>query len=196
MSLISTLEKKLKKTKKRKSLTILVILLIIIMLSSYAYIKNHCALDYKNLIVKYSEIYRFQPYFVAAMIKTESDFNPNIISRKEAIGLMQITPETSNWISSKLGEILEKDAIKDPETNIRYGLWYLRFLMDKYDDNENLAIAAYNAGTGNVDEWLNEGTINDENLDINHIPFNETRNYLYKIKIYELIYQYLYDWKK
>lgn len=111
-------------------------------------------LDYKDSIRKYSTERGLRPNFVAAIIYTESHFNPDAASGVGAKGLMQIMPPTGASIAEELGETgFSADKLNDPDTNIRYGTWYIKGLLDKYDGNSDLATAAYNAGVSRADKW-------------------------------------------
>jgi len=136
-----------------------------------AYLRRHYPLKYENIIIKYAEEYGLDPYFVCAMIDTESNFEKDAVSEDGAQGLMQIMPETSEWIAGKL-EVSEYD-IFDPDTNIRFGCWYLYFLKDKFSGERQLMIAAYNAGHNKVEEWLSQGYSKD-GATLDEIPYAET----------------------
>ena len=111
-------------------------------------------LDYKDSIKKYSTERGLRPNFVCALIFTESRFNQDATSGVGARGLMQIMPTTGGSIAAELGEPnYTADKLFDPETNIRYGTWYIKGLLDKYDGSVDLALAAYNAGSGRADSW-------------------------------------------
>lgn len=111
-------------------------------------------LDYQDSIKKYSRERNLDPNFVAALIYTESHFNPQASSGVGARGLMQIMPPTGGSIAEELGEGgYNADKLYDPDTNIRYGTYYIKGLLDKYDGNEDLALAGYNAGVGRADKW-------------------------------------------
>ena len=185
----------MKKRKKGVSVLISAIIIAGAVCLIYFFVLSQCQLDYKNEISKYAKEYELEPYFLAAIIKTESNFNKDAASSKGALGLMQITEDTEVWISKRLGEVYEKNSVLEPEKNIRYGSWYIKYLIDKYDGNQNLAILAYNAGFGNVDKWITEKKITGRFLEFQNIPFKETRNYLVKTRIYSVLYKYLYDWK-
>ena len=134
-------------------------------------------LEYEDIIVAKAEKYNLDPYLVCAMIKTESGFDETAVSPVGAQGLMQIMPETADWIAEKL-EMTSYD-IFDPETNIEFGCWYLSFLQEKFS-SQNTIIAAYNAGHGKVAEWLEgEHSADGENLD--DIPYEETEKYVGKV---------------
>jgi soluble lytic murein transglycosylase len=91
---------------------------------------------------------------------------------------MQITPQTADEIAERSGGTqFEQGDLGTPQINISYGSWYLRWLLDRYGENTTLAVAAYNAGTGNVDRWI----VEDPGLDHRDIPFPETRSYVSKV---------------
>ena len=122
------------------------------------------------------------------MIKAESNFKADAISNKEALGLMQLIESTANEVAKEIETEITKEQILNPETNIQLGTKYLEKLINKYGNIE-LAVAAYNAGIGNVDGWIQKGTIKKDGSDIENIPFKETNNYVRKIlrdyKIYK-----------
>lgn len=135
---------------------------------------------YEDLIEKYAGENDLESYFVMAVVKTESNFISDAHSGY-ATGLMQITDETAEWLAGKMK--LETDSIDlyDPETNIKLGCYYLRFLIDRYDGNVDTALAAYNAGMGNVAEWLQNPEYSDDGENLKYIPFTETRNYVQRV---------------
>lgn len=144
-------------------------------------------LKYIDEITKYSTEYQLDPYFVSAVICTESGFNQTAESGRGAMGLMQIMPDTGAWAAEKIGITdYTKEMLNQPETNIRIGCWYLNYLDDMFAGDENKVIAAYNAGPNNVTEWAGDGELKD-------IPFKETKNYLVKVKRNLQIYKGLYD---
>ncbi|HEX6666712.1 MAG TPA: lytic transglycosylase domain-containing protein [Solirubrobacterales bacterium] len=112
---------------------------------------------------------------IAAVIYSESKFEDQT-SSAGARGLMQITPEAAEFIERRSGgTTFELDDLGDPEINIRYGTFYLRELLDRYDGDEAAALAGYNAGPGNADEWGGSG------LTVEEIPFPETRAYVEEV---------------
>jgi soluble lytic murein transglycosylase len=115
---------------------------------------------------------------IAAVIYEESRFRDQT-SHAGARGLMQITPQTADFIARRSGGIrFRQDDLATPQINIAYGAWYLRYLIDHYDGNETLAVAAYNAGQTNVDRWVERAGGPDEFDSARHIPFPETRAYV------------------
>jgi soluble lytic murein transglycosylase len=122
------------------------------------------------------------PALVAGVIYTESRFRDQT-SPAGAKGLMQIMPATAEYIAGKSGgSAFVQGDLATPEINIAYGSWYLRYLLDRYDGNELLALAAYNGGEGKVDEWLEDARRRGERFRVaDHIPFPETREYVERV---------------
>ena len=150
-------------------------------------------IKYSEYVYKYSEEYNVDPIMVFAIIKAESNFNPNVVSSSKAIGLMQLMDTTAEEIAGKLGvEFMKGASLYNPELNIRFGTKYFAQLMKEYNDNYLLALTAYNAGIGNVKKWIEQGIIKADGSDIENIPFKETNNYVRKIvrdyKIYKDLY--------
>ncbi len=133
------------------------------------YAKHRYPLSYAHVIVGHARNYELDPALLAAVIYRESKFDPDARSRSGAVGLMQLLPDTARGIALHTGGVNFVVAdLRDPEINVRYGAFYLRRLLRKYGDLE-LALAAYNAGQRNVDEWLAAGK---------GIAFAETREYV------------------
>lgn len=121
------------------------------------------------------------PKLVLAVAKVESSFNPAAVSPVGAVGIMQLMPNTAEWLAAKLGEPYEGDRLTDPEYNIHIGTEYLRFLMDYWNWDVVKAVASYNAGQTKVTEWLNSGIWNGTLADAEQIPYEETRDYVKKV---------------
>ncbi|MGN0183384.1 MAG: lytic transglycosylase domain-containing protein [Candidatus Ornithomonoglobus sp.] len=136
--------------------------------------------QYSGYIVRYARENELDPYLVIAVIKQESNFVADARS-PYAGGLMQLTEETAMEYAEKMG--LEYYNYMDPETNIRIGCFVLRNLIDRYGV-VNTALAAYNAGAGNVDKWLSDPGCSADGMTLTYIPFTETRNYVDKINYY------------
>ncbi len=122
------------------------------------------------------------PALIAAVIYAESHFRDQT-SRAGAKGLMQLMPETAAYIARKSGgTAFEQGDLATPQVNIAYGSWYLRYLLQKYDGREILALAAYNAGEGAVDRWRSAASARGETFRAaDHIPFRETRAYVERV---------------
>lgn len=116
------------------------------------------------------------PSLIEAVMLTESKFDEEAISKAGAVGMMQLMPETASWISEQSG--LPADHLNSPGENIPLGAWYLNFLLKKYHNNEVLALAAYNAGRGNVDEWITDNGWSEGFSEVEKIPFPETREFV------------------
>jgi soluble lytic murein transglycosylase len=124
---------------------------------------------------------QLDPSLIAAVIYAESKFSDST-SAAGALGLMQLLPSTADFIADRSGGTRFTTAdLSTPDINIAYGSWYLRYLLDRYDDDEVLALAAYNGGMGNVDRWVAEAQGRGERLDVADIPFPETRAYVERV---------------
>lgn len=149
---------------------------------------------YSEYVEKYSKENDLDKYLVYAIIKAESNFDPNVKSNADARGLMQLMEETAVERSNAIeGEEIEAYDLYDPETNIKLGTSYFAYLMGLYDDNIVLAITAYNAGLGNVEQWIKDGVIKADGSDIENIPYKETENYVRKILRDYQMYLKLYE---
>ena len=149
--------------------------------------------DFFPSVERYAKEYDVPEDLILAVIKVESDFDPNAQSSVGAMGLMQMMPTTFDWLTGKehLGEYLPPSKLYDPEVSIRYGTYYLRYLYQKFNCNWETAIAAYNGGEGNVTQWLNDPEYSDSEGNLTYIPFKETRNYVQKVKDAREMYQKL-----
>jgi peptidoglycan lytic transglycosylase len=133
------------------------------------YARLRYPLEYEHILRGHAENYDLDPALLAAVVYRESKFDPDARSSSGAVGLMQLLPETAKGIALHTGgSRFRVSDLYDPEINVRYGAFYLRRLMRKYGD-QRLALAAYNAGQTNVDEWLASG---------GGIRFPETRQYV------------------
>ncbi len=151
---------------------------------------------YEEEVEKYSAEYNIPEYIVYAVINVESDFNPNA-SSGEANGLMQIAPATFRELTSykHLGENLPSHMVFNPEVNIRYGCYYLRYLFEEFH-NWNTVLAAYNAGPNRVKGWLESPEYSDGRGNLTSIPYKETANYVKKVNREIEYYKELYDKKQ
>ena len=132
--------------------------------------------EIRMIITEYAHKYRVQRHLVEAVMHAESKFDQKAVSHVGAVGMMQLMPKTAEWIAQE-GELQYTD-LKEPRQNIMLGTWYIDYLLKKYHNNEVLALAAYNAGRGNVDEWITEYGWKDDFTNIKEIPFPETREFV------------------
>ncbi len=143
-------------------------------------------LEYLGEIKDNSAKYSLEPSQVAAIIYEESKFDPDVVSSQDAIGLMQILPDTANILAKDLGvDNLWRDDLFVPSINIKFGTYYYRGLLDKYNGDQYLALAAYNAGFGAVDK---------AEKDINKLP-KETQEFVKRVNKTEKVYSTLYSEK-
>lgn len=181
----------------RKKITLCIFLTIIILIIiNFGNIKNYFLrkiykIDYKEYVEKYSEEYEVDKYLVYSIIKAESNFKEDSISNKGAKGLMQLMPSTAEEIAKKIEIQVDENNILNPQININLGTKYISNLIIKYK-NIGLALAAYNAGSGNVDNWVEKGILDSNGTNLEEIPYVETNNYVRKIlrdyNIYKAIY--------
>lgn len=141
---------------------------------------------YRTTVENYSARWQVDKFLTIAVMKVESNFSEAAHSQSGAVGLMQIMPETAAWIAYQLEETPEEIAcdiknLREPETNIRYGTWYLAELEDEFNGNDVLALAAYNAGRGNVREWMTKNHWDENFSDVDKIPYAETRDYVKRV---------------
>ena len=129
--------------------------------------------------MQYASFFDVEPQIIASLINVESGYKPQRVSSKGAVGLMQIMPQTGEWIAEKLNEDFNDETLFNEEKNIKFGTYYFSYLQDYFQDLD-LAICAYNAGMGNVQNWMNDESLYS-NGKLTKIPFNETENYLNKV---------------
>ena len=184
--------------KYKKIICIVSVLLLAIILGTVfssiynAFLLETYPREYSEQVSAMASEYCIPEAIIYAVIRTESDFDENAVSSAGAVGLMQIMPSTFEWLTNDvLKENLPIESIKDPDTNIKYGVAMLSRLY-KYYGNWETVFAAYNAGMGNVNKWLEDRTISDRNGNLRNIPFEETRRYIEKvtnaIKVYNKLY--------
>ena len=172
------------RVKKRTIFIVLSFLLIFCFFTGCdkeAVLKMIYPVKYEEYVEKYAEEYNLDKYMVYAMIKVESGFDPKAESAAGAKGLMQLMEETAAECSEKedFGYTIPDDLYV-PEYNIRLGCYYLKYLLENYGDMR-LAVIAYNGGTGNLEQWLADETLTDENGVLNEIPYEETKKYVEKV---------------
>ncbi|MGM0602929.1 MAG: lytic transglycosylase domain-containing protein [Bacillota bacterium] len=163
-------------------LIVLVLIFVFLFFLQPYYLKLYFQpVKYSDIITEEAEINSLDSDLLAALIFVESGFDSDALSSRGAVGLMQIMPETAVWIADK--KELEYFAVSDlykPEINIEFGSWYITHLLEKFDDNLILALAAYNAGQGNVSRWIESGW-DGEIREERSVPFGETDDFIRKV---------------
>lgn len=164
----------------RKS--ILIPLLIVIVLVAVVLISNLFLfpIKYRDTVSKYADMYNLDIVLIHSVINVESGYDKDSVSSAGAVGLMQILPSTANDIAHRIN--IDTYDLKDIDTNIHFGCYYLRYLLDMYDNNLTYALMAYNAGLGTVNEWISEG------YTLENIPYDETKTYIKRIDFNQKIY--------
>lgn len=148
--------------------------------------------EYSEYVDEAAEKYDLDKTLIYGVIKTESDFDEDAKSRVGALGLMQMMPETFDWLQEERGvegTYTEEDLFT-PEISIDYGCYFLRYLVDYYG-NQRCAVAAYNAGFV-VDDWLNDPNYSIDGITLTDIPYPETKAYVDKVFTAKSKYKELY----
>ena len=183
-----------RKKRLRPRNLIILIILIIAVLNTNNIFRMAYPMPYEETIHQEAAANALDPYLLAAVIKTESDFRADAVSPKGAVGLMQIMPETGQWIALQSGmSDFTQDMLFEPEVNIRLGAWYLANLYEEFDNQTVTTLAAYNGGRGNVNKWLAETKWTGELRTLDSVPYIETRNFVRKVLWHEKLFRYLYD---
>ena len=136
---------------------------------------------YGDLVLTQAKQHKVPAALIYAIMRQESAFRPEVVSPADAVGLMQIIPPTAERIATELGENYQASLMRSPATNIKYGTYYLRRLLDTFGERYELAAAAYNAGPQALTRWLRAGERLPLDLFVAHIPYVETRNYVYQV---------------
>lgn len=179
------MKRKYKRKRKpfRKIICVLLVLTALIILGVVGYniaLERMHPIKYQNIAEAHASAYDVDVELVLAIIRCESDFDPEAKSNAGAKGLMQLTEETFYDVRKMVddGEDITYESYwNDPQTNIKYGTKYISFLIEYYKGDKIAALAAYNAGLKNVNGWLGA----DKQLQISEIEFSETEDYVKKV---------------
>jgi soluble lytic murein transglycosylase len=180
---------KIKKNNKHILLCVLLFLLLSLLLFIGDWFWNAITpITHGDLLEKYAKEYKVDPLFVAAIIKSESSFNPLAVSEKGAIGLMQLMPATAEEMAHELNlDYVNVEDLYNPEINIQLGYYYIVKLLKRYNGNTVFALSAYNAGTKNADEWI-KNYKGDADRAAAVIAFSETRKFVKEVsRTYETL---------
>ena len=187
-----------KKLKNKKLLIVIILILIVIVFLGIfkdKILKIIYPKTFKEYVSIYSEEYNIDENLIYALMKAESNFKSKAVSNRGAIGVMQLMEETALDVAKKAKIDIDENNLKQellkPEVNIKIGTIYIKTLLNQYQ-NVEVALAAYNAGIGTVNTWIEEGIIKKDGRDIENIPYKETNQYVRKILRDYKIYEYLY----
>ncbi len=149
-------------------------------------------LEHREIIEKYADEYDIPPELISAVILTESGFDSDAQSRAGAVGLMQLMPSTAEEMCERMKLEYSEELLTDPESSIKIGSYYLKYLYTYTGQNWDTACAAYNAGIGNVKKWQSDSRYSDDGVSLKEIPIGETRVYVQRINEYRVKYKELY----
>ena len=149
---------------------------------------------HREVLLRWAQQRGLDPWLVVAVVRVESNFSPTAVSERGAVGLMQLLPETARWVAEQSGERdFFPDLLYDPEVNIRLGTWYLAYLLQVFGGREALALAAYNAGRGRVERWMQDGGWDGSLERLHAIPYGETRRFVERVLRMRALYRWLYQ---
>lgn len=131
---------------------------------------------FEDIIERSAQDRQLNPLLVTALIRQESRFEPKIESSAGALGLMQVMPDTADWVADQIK--LKSFQLRDPVDNVKLGTWYLDYTHREYDNNSLFAVASYNAGPGSIADWIQRFGFSDPDQFVEKIPFPETRGYV------------------
>ncbi len=194
-----------KRSEKKKSgskTTIFILILVLVVLLTLAYfigrpivLKQMYPIAYTQEIEVMSKKYELDPYFVSAVIFKESSFRKDAVSHRGAVGLMQLMPDTGEWIAKKLNMETNGLDLADIQINLELGCWYLQYLNNMFQGNTTNVLAGYNAGPNKVKSWQKE--YSDDGVNLHTIPYPETEKYVKKVnetyEMYKELYNEVYD---
>ena len=150
-------------------------------------------MPYSSFVYVAARRYGVDPLLVASVIRVESKGEAQAVSRRGAVGLMQIMPETAQWAVGEMGLANPHGIdLRQPATNIEIGTWYLGLLLRHYGGRKALALAAYNGGVGNVDRWYKTGVWDGNPHELDRIPYGQTREFVESVETAWVVFQRLY----
>lgn len=164
----------------RRSLGVVAMAAVVVLLA----LRPHPAVPYQDVIWRVAAREQVDPLLIMAIVRTESHFRADAVSRRGAVGLMQIVPKTARWA---MRQAHVAGPLTDPAVNVAVGTWYVRYLMRRYGGNRRLALAAYNSGPETVDRWLSTGRVSTRSAPAS-IPYAETRWFVTRVLVtYDLL---------
>lgn len=180
--------------RKRVLLLLLIGLIGVLFLNSNWLARMMYPIQFEEDISASASNYGVDPHLIAAIIRTETNYSTGQVSKKGALGLMQIMPDTADWIIKQADfSNVTRDMLQNrPDVSIEVGAWYLQSLHKQFNQNSIAVIAAYNAGPGNVRKWLDSGRWDGRLDTADQIPYGETRHYVQRVIYYYNKYKDLY----
>ncbi len=187
----------LKLIKTILGLGIIALLIVVVVFSTQKLESFIYPIKYAEYVEPYAEENDLDPALVYAVIKCESSFKSDAVSSVGAVGLMQITPDTFDWLLTKTGEQdrYDTDDLYDPEVNIQYGTYFLKLLLKEFSDVKT-AVTAYHAGMGIVGKWLDDETYSSDGQTLEEIPYADTSDYVDRVIKTIDKYNTIYDFKE
>ena len=202
MKMVYYKEKRKKRDKLKvviNTLIVLIVVTIILLVINLAfwgyneYLYHTHPIYYSEVVEKLAREHNIDKFLIYAIIKTESRFNPDAVSNAGARGLMQLMPDTFDWI--KEHRLLDDELVFNdmfvPEHNLRYGVYLISYHMRHYNNIDN-SLAAYHAGDGAVDKWLMDRRYSKDGKTLDNIPISNTAHYVHKVNTAYKIYLNLY----
>ncbi|WP_067624069.1 lytic transglycosylase domain-containing protein [Alicyclobacillus acidiphilus] len=189
---------------RRSILAAVLLVVVLVIISTNAFWRMMYPIHYQANIQSASASAQVDPLLIASIIRVESKFRSTDVSHAGAVGLMQLMPQTAEWINQTIREQktgsgaamnkLPSDAktLASPQYNILIGSWYVKSLINQFHGNQTAAIAAYNAGPRRVSTWLAQGVWNGRLLDITQIPVGETRHFVDRVFYNYALYRKIY----
>lgn len=185
-----------RKSRKRWFLLLLLIVLAVMFVRSEWIGRSIYPVYFKSEIKQHAAAFGQDPLLIAAIIRVESNFKEDAVSRKGALGIMQLMPDTAAWILQKeasFKDVSVQDAGSKADAGIRLGTWYIKELDRQFEGNLPVMLAAYNAGPNRVRQWLSDRVWDGSEQTVNDIPYGETRQYVQRVLYYYKKYQEVYD---
>lgn len=189
---------------RRAVIAAILLIVVLIIISTNAFWRFMYPIHYQKNIQSAAAFAHVDPLLVASVIRVESKFHTQDVSHAGAVGLMQLMPQTAEWIAQTIRKQnsgsgaavrrLPKDAkhLASPQYNILIGSWYVKSLIKQFDNNEVAAVAAYNGGPERVGTWLKTGVWNGQMSTVDHIPVGETRHFVDRVFYNYHLYQKIY----
>ncbi len=177
----------------KRLIILLLIAVIILCVFKTPILKVIFPIGYIDEIDINSQRFNIDKYLVMGVISAESRFDKNAHSHKGAMGAMQVKEDTAKWCNETFDLNVDTNNLYDPMVNITVGCAYLEYLIDMFDGDIYVALAAYNAGLGNVNKWLDDKKYSSDGKTLHTIPFEETDDYVKKVLKRRDIYKKLYE---